>query len=111
MMITSFSPHHMPFMPMLSTKYIYILYKFKHIINTTTVRLLQKFHHYYHEDCRLLANGMRNIQFGMPLLLHYSFGQKISIQLPLVKPQNTFTLPFSGHLPVTHYANSLGVLL
>ena len=40
--------------------YIYIFpTKFKHIINTATIRLLQKFHHYCHRDCRLLANGTR----------------------------------------------------
>ena len=39
---------------------IYILpTKFKNIINTTTIRLLQNFHHYYYIYCRLLANGMR----------------------------------------------------
>ena len=38
---------------------IYSLQKFKHIINIATIRLLQKFHHYYHGDCRLLANGIR----------------------------------------------------
>ena len=39
---------------------IYILAtKFKHIINTTTIRLLQNFHYYYYRDGRLLADGMR----------------------------------------------------
>ena len=39
---------------------IYVLpTKFKHIINTTTIRLLQNFHHYYYGDCRLLADDMR----------------------------------------------------
>ena len=39
---------------------IYIPYKnLKHVINTATIRLLQKCHHYYHGDCRILANGTR----------------------------------------------------
>ena len=52
-------PHHMPFMQMLSNQYIFPTKFFKHIFNTATVRLFQKFHCYYHGDCRLLAYGMR----------------------------------------------------
>ena len=41
-------------------KPVYIPYKiFRHILNTATIRLLQKFHHHFHGDCRILANGMR----------------------------------------------------
>ena len=61
-------PHHMPFTWMLSTQYIYCLQNLKHIINTTTIRLLQNFHHYY-GDCRLLADGMRIFH----LECHYCF--------------------------------------
>ena len=57
-MISSFFPHHMQFTQMLSNQYIFPA-KLKHVINTATVRLLQKFHHYYHGDCRILADGMR----------------------------------------------------
>ena len=32
---------------------------FRHIINTATIRVLQKFHHHYHGDCRVLADGMQ----------------------------------------------------
>ena len=40
--------------------YIYVLHtKYENIINTTTIRLLQNFHHYYYGYCRLLADGMR----------------------------------------------------
>ena len=40
--------------------YIYSLQDFlRHIINTATVRVLQKFHYNYHGDCRILANGMQ----------------------------------------------------
>ena len=51
-------PHHMPFMQMISNQYIFPT-KLKHVINTATIRLLQNFHHYYHGDCRILADGMR----------------------------------------------------
>ena len=59
MMITSFFPHHIPFTQMLSNQYIFPTKFFRHIINTTTIRVLQKFHHHYHGDCRILANGSR----------------------------------------------------
>ena len=40
--------------------YIYSLWDFlRHVINTTTIRVLQKFHYNYHGDCRILANGMQ----------------------------------------------------
>ena len=39
---------------------IYSLQNFlRHVINTATVRVLQKFHYNYHGDCRILANGMK----------------------------------------------------
>ena len=38
---------------------IYSLQNFlRHIIITATTRVLQKFYHHYHGDCRILANGM-----------------------------------------------------
>ena len=38
--------------------YIYFLQDFlRHVINTATIRVLQKFHYNYHGDCRILANG------------------------------------------------------
>ena len=58
MMIASFFSHHIPFMQMLSNQYIFPTKFFRHIINTATVRVLQKFHHYYHGDCRILVDGM-----------------------------------------------------
>ena len=51
--------HYIPFMQMLSNQYIFPTKFFRHIINTATVRVLQKFHHHYHGDCRILANGMQ----------------------------------------------------
>ena len=46
---------------MLSNRYIYTFPTkfFRHIINTSTVRVLQKFHHHCHGDCITLADGMR----------------------------------------------------
>ena len=44
---------------MLSNQYIFPTKFFRHIINTATIRVLQKFHHHYHGDCRILANGMQ----------------------------------------------------
>ena len=39
---------------------IYSLQNFlKHVINTATVWVLQKFQHNYHGDCRILADGMQ----------------------------------------------------
>ena len=46
-----------------------------------------------------------NTPFGMPLSLHYNFGQKTLIRLPSALPHNASTLPSSGHLPATHYVN------
>ena len=40
-------------------------------------------------------------------IVHYSFGQKTSIQSPWVELQNVFTPHFSIHLPVTHCASNL----
>ena len=38
--------------------YIYSLQNFlRHVINTATIRVLQKFHYNYHGDCRILADG------------------------------------------------------
>ena len=49
---------------------IYVLpTKYENIINTTTIRLLQNFYHYYYGCCRLLANGMRIFH----LECHYCF--------------------------------------
>ena len=63
---------------------IYSLQNFSDILLILPpLEFLQKFHHHYHGDCRILANGTENIQFGMLLLLHYNFGQKTLIQLPL----------------------------
>ena len=42
---------------------------FRHIINTASIRVLQNFHHHYHGDCRILANGMRIFN----LECHYCF--------------------------------------
>ena len=40
--------------------YIYSLQDFlRHVINTATIRVLQKFHYNYHGDCRILADGMQ----------------------------------------------------
>ena len=44
---------------MLSNQYIFPTKFFRHIINTATIRVLQKFHHHYHGDCRILADGMQ----------------------------------------------------
>ena len=49
--------HHIPFTQMLSNQYIFPTKFFRHIINTTIIRVLQKFHHHYHGDSRILANG------------------------------------------------------
>ena len=49
----------MPFMQMLSKQYIFPTKFFRHIINTATIRVLQKLQHHYHGDCRILANGTR----------------------------------------------------
>ena len=46
-------------MQMLSNQYIFPTKFFRHIIYTATVRVLQKFHHHYHGDCRILADGMQ----------------------------------------------------
>ena len=59
MMITSFFPHHIPSTQMLSNQYIFPTKFFRHIINTTTIRVLQKFCHHYHGDCRILPDGTR----------------------------------------------------
>ena len=32
---------------------------FRHIINTTTIRVFTEISHHYHRDCRILADGMR----------------------------------------------------
>ena len=61
-------PHHMPFTQMPSTQYI-LPTKFENAINTTIIRLLQIFYHYYYGYCRLLANGMRIFH----LECHYCF--------------------------------------
>ena len=58
-MITSFSLIICPSCRCFQTSIYISPTKFKHIINTATIRLLQKVHHYYHRDCRLLADGMR----------------------------------------------------
>ena len=45
---------------MLSTLYVYIFPTNLNIsLMLPTIRLLQNFYHYYHRDCRLLADGMR----------------------------------------------------
>ena len=64
-----FFSHHMPFTQMLSNQYIFPTKFFRHIMNTATIRVLQKFYHHYHGDCRILANGMRIFN----LECHYCF--------------------------------------
>ena len=66
-------------------------------------------HSYYtqHGYCRLLADGKRIFHMECHYSFHYSFGQKTSIQSPLVELQNMFTPPFSIPLQVTHCASNL----
>ena len=55
MMITLFS---LIILQMLSKLYIYSRQNFiKHVSNTTSIRIFQKFYYNYHGDCRILANG------------------------------------------------------
>ena len=99
--------HYIPFMQMLSNQYIFPTKLFRHIINTATIRVLQKFHHHYHGDCRILADDM----WICHLECHYCFttilGRGPQYRLPLALPQNVFTPPSSGHLPATHYTTYL----
>ena len=59
MMITSFSLIICHSHRCLQTNIYSLQNLFIHIINTATIRFLQKFHHHHHGDCRILANGMR----------------------------------------------------
>ena len=82
----------MPFMQMLSNQYIFPTKFFKHIINTATVRLLQNFHHYYHGDCRILADGMRIFH----LECHYCF-------TTVLDRRSQSSYPWHSHRMHLHY--------
>ena len=69
MMITSFSLIMCHSCKCLQTSIYSLQNFFIHIINTATIRVLQKFHHHHHGDCRILANGTRIFN----LECHYHF--------------------------------------
>ena len=92
--------------------YIYIyIYIFPTNLNISLMlpmlRLLQNFKHYYHGDCRLLADGMRVFYLECCYCFITVLDRRSRSSYPWYSHQNAFTLPFSGHPPVTHYTNNL----
>ena len=73
MMITSFFPILYHSHGCFQTNIYPLQIFFRHIINTTTIRVLQKFHHHHHGDCRILARWHENMPFGMLLSPHFNF--------------------------------------
>ena len=79
---------------------------FIHIINTTTIRVLQKFHH-HHGDCRILANGTRIFNSECCYCFTTVLGQRPRSNHPWHSLKHAFTQPSFGHLPATCYTNYL----
>ena len=95
---------------MLSNQYIFPTKFFRHIINTTTIRVFTEISPPLPWRLQNTGRWHTSMPFGMLLLLCYNFGQKTSISLPLALPQNASTPPSSRHLPATHYVNYQKIL-
>ena len=75
--------HYTSFTEMLSLSYLCHWQAFPNMfLIPWHLRIFQNIHHHQHGDCRILANGMQNMAFGMLLLPHFSFGQKTSTRSP-----------------------------
>ena len=91
-------------------KPIYIPYKIFSdiVIITATIRVLLKFHHYYHGDCRILADGTCKYTIWNAAIASLQFWAEELNPITLsIASEHMSTPPSSGHLPVTHYASTI----